>query len=191
MHQTTAPVHSQNDQKDTVEWLYKNYWQPLIELSYYYLKDHALAEEIVQQLFIDIFRKNIGIKETHNPYGYLRIAVKNRSYNCLLKNKRYKQHLQNLYCKNNDLAINNIDNRIAMRDRQKEISFYLGQLEETCRTVFILNRQENMTIKEISQKLQRPQDTVTKQLRKAVKYLHKCIYPEQYIIQTTTPVSLQ
>lgn len=190
MHQPTAPFTSEDNSKDTVEWLYKTYWNRLLEVSYYYLKDHSLAEEIVQQLFIDIFRKNISLKETYNPYGYLRIAIKNRAYNCLLKNKRYKHHLQNLYSKNKELTTNNIDTNIAMHDRQKEIAFYLSKLEENCRTVFILNREQNMTIKEISKKLKRPQDTVTKQLGKAVKYLHKCIYPERYSLTNTHSVSL-
>lgn len=181
MHKTTARTQlsdcvNENDHT-YFEWLYKTYWKTLLDQSYYYLKDRSLSEEIVQQLFIDIFRRHISLEQIGNPGAYLRTAVRNRAYNCLLKNKRYRRHLQKFGTKTTAVSDNSIADTMDMIDMQQQISFHLSQLEENCRLVFLLNRDKQLTIKEIAVKLKRPQDTVTKQLRKAVKYLYKCIYP--------------
>jgi RNA polymerase sigma-70 factor (ECF subfamily) len=162
---------------DTFNWLYENYWQTLLNQSYYYLKDLSVAEEIVQQLFIDIFRKNILIRETTNTDGYLRKAIRNRSLNYLLKNKRYHYHLKKLGENTRQHAENVIEEDINLVHVQNQIHLHLSTLSDSCRTVFILNRDRQMTIKQIAQKLNRPEDTVTKQLGKAVRHLYKCLYP--------------
>lgn len=160
---------------ETFNWLYQKYWQPLLHQSYFYLKDHSLSEEIVQQLFIDIYQKNILIRETTNIDSYLRKAIRNRAYNCLLSNKRYRNHLKKLAVKHSGSVDNSTYHQVAVKDTKRKIRFYLSQLNESCRTVFLLNREEQMTIREIAVKLQRPEDTVTKQLGKAVRHLYKCI----------------
>jgi RNA polymerase sigma-70 factor (ECF subfamily) len=163
---------------DTFNWLYENYWQILLNQSYYYLKDISVSEEVVQQLFIDIFRKNILIRETTNIDGYLRKAIRNRSLNYILKNKRYNYHLKKLSENTRLHAENVIEEDINLVHAQTRIQFHLSSLSDSCRTVFILNRDRQMTIKQIALKLNRPEDTVTKQLGKAVRHLHKCLYPE-------------
>jgi RNA polymerase sigma-70 factor (ECF subfamily) len=179
MRQTTATAQvsycASPNTPETFNWLYQKYWKPLLHQSYFYLKDHSLSEEIVQQLFIDIYQKNIRIQETTNIDSYLRKAIRNRAYNCLLSNKRYRNHLKKLLIKNAGNTDNSTYNQVAVKDTKKQIHFYLGQLNESCRTVFLLNREEQMTIREIAIKLQRPEDTVTKQLGKAVRHLYKCI----------------
>src|SRR6478735_11581896 len=162
---------------DTFSWLYENYWQILLNQSYYYLKDISVAEEVVQQLFIDIYRKNILIRETTNIDGYLRKAIRNRSLNCLLKNKRYNYHLKKLGENTRLHAENVIEEDIDLVHVQSRIHLHLSSLSDSCRTVFILNRDRQLTIKEIARKLNRPEDTVTKQLGKAVRHLYKCLYP--------------
>lgn len=160
---------------EVFNWLYKEYWQPLTSQAYFLLKDYAAAEEIVQQLFVDIYKKNILIKQADNASSYLRKSVKNRVYNYILKDKRYRYHIKNHSSKTNLAVHNSFDNKMNMLDTQKQIGFYLSKLDASCRIVFILNRDQQMTIKEIALKLRRPKDTVTKQLSRAVKYLHKCI----------------
>jgi DNA-directed RNA polymerase specialized sigma24 family protein len=63
---TTAKVSlfDAENNNETFHWLYKEQWQPLINYAYYYVKDYSVAEEVVQQLFIDIFSKNISIGQT-------------------------------------------------------------------------------------------------------------------------------
>jgi len=163
---------------ETFTWLYQKYWDILLNQSYFYLKDHALSQEIVQQLFIDIYQKDIPIREATNIESYLRKAIRNRAYNCLLSNKRYRNHLKKLSVKHSGSVDNGTYNQVAVKDTKRRIRFYLDQLNEPCRTVFLLNREEQMTIREISAKLQRPEDTVTKQLGKAVRHLYKCMFQE-------------
>jgi RNA polymerase sigma-70 factor (ECF subfamily) len=163
----------------TFNWLYNRYWSDLVKQSNYFVKDEDSAKEIVQELFTDVFQKNSLIKVTGNLDAYLRMATKNRSLNYLLKQKRYNDHLKKWGTKKEKLAENVIEEDINLIYVQKQIQFYLSQLNESCREVFLLSRDRQMTVKEIAQKLQRPPDTVAKQLSKAVRYLYKCMYPGQ------------
>jgi RNA polymerase sigma-70 factor (ECF subfamily) len=182
MRQATATaqinVCASPNTPETFNWLYQKYWETLLNQSYFYLRDHSLSEEIVQELFIDIYQKNIRIKETTNIDSYLRKAIRNRAYNCLLSNKRYRNHLKKLLIKTSGCTDNSTLNQLTLKDTKKQIHYYLGQLNESCRTVYILNREEQMTIREIAARLQRPEDTVTKQLGKAVRHLYNCIYEQ-------------
>lgn len=175
MHPVQVSHFIPENSNEVFDWLYKEYWRPLTSQAYFLLKDYAVAEEIVQQLFVDIYKKNILIKQADNASSYLRKSVKNRVYNYILKDKRYRHHIKNHFNKTNLAVHNSFDNKMNMLDTQKQIGFYLSKLDESCRIVFILNRDQQMTIKEIAVKLRRPKDTVTKQLIRAVKYLHKCI----------------
>jgi RNA polymerase sigma-70 factor (ECF subfamily) len=164
---------------ETFRWLYNRYWTVLVMQSNYYVKDDDSAKEIVQELFTDVFQKNSLIKVTGNLDAYLKMAIKNRSLNYLLKQKRYSDHLKKWGAGKTKLAKNEIEEDINLIYAQNQIHFYLSRLDDSCREVFVLNRDRQMTIKEIAQKLQRPPDTVAKQLSKAVRYLYKCIYPGQ------------
>jgi RNA polymerase sigma-70 factor (ECF subfamily) len=157
-------------------WLYTKYWKQMLDVANIYLKDYSLAEEIVQELFIDFYQKRTDLTQIENISSYLKKSIKNRVYNYLLKNKNQKEHLKKLFLKTEKESYNPVHEEMDMRDKQKEISFYLSQLAEPCRTVFLLNREKQLTIKQIAIKLQRPEDTVTKQLSRAVKYLRKRVY---------------
>jgi len=186
----SADLHTPNvtsaHHQTKFKWLYATYWQPLLDHAYYYLRDYSVAEEIVQQLFIDLYVKDILEKDITNVSGYLKKAVKNRICNYVLKNKRYRYHLKNLSGKSGAGSYNPVDNDMNVMDRQKEIAFYLSQLSESCRTVFLLNREQQMTIRQISSELQRPVDTVTKQLSKAVRHLYHKMYVQQGVQPTTS-----
>jgi RNA polymerase sigma-70 factor (ECF subfamily) len=160
-------------------WLYDKYWRELVKQSNYYVKDEDSAQEIVQELFSDVFRKSILNKVTGNVDAYLRMAIKNRSLNYLLKQKRYSDHLKKWGAGKVKLTENAIEEEINLIYVQKQIQFYLSRLDNSCREVFMLSRDRQMTIKEIAQTLQRPPDTVAKQLSKAVRHLYKCMYPVQ------------
>jgi RNA polymerase sigma-70 factor (ECF subfamily) len=174
---TSARTYSNTP--ETFSWLYDKYWGELVKQSNYYVKDHDSAEEIVQELFSDVFRKSILTKVTGNVDAYLRMAIKNRSLNYLLKQKRYSDHLKKWGNRKVKLAENEIEEGINLVYVQNQIQFYLSRIDDSCREVFVLSRDHQLTIKEIAQKLQRPPDTVAKQLSKAIRYLYKNIYPGQ------------
>jgi RNA polymerase sigma-70 factor (ECF subfamily) len=67
-------------------------------------------------------------------------------------------------------AQNDVEQSIYLKELQKSIFKSLQQMPARCSEVYLL-KQEQLTVKQISQTLNRPTDTVEKQLRKAKKML--------------------
>ena len=67
-----------------------------------------------------------------------------------------------------------LDNRalnLDIHDLRKELHRCLEKLPPKYTIVFIMNKDQQMTLREIAHKLERPEGTVEKQLRRVVRYL--------------------
>jgi len=74
--------------KSAIEELMLLTYKDLLWLSYSYLKDKMLAEDIVSETFIKLFEKIHTIKNEQNLSGYLRTIVINKSLNLIRNRKR-------------------------------------------------------------------------------------------------------
>jgi RNA polymerase sigma-70 factor (ECF subfamily) len=97
------------------------------------------------------------------------VALRNKIFNYRRSQAVYKKHVtiagkENLF--SNDC--NNVEQSINLKELQNEISFSLDHMKPKYKEVFVLHEQKDCTIKRISTILNRPIDTVEKQLRKAV-----------------------
>jgi RNA polymerase sigma-70 factor (ECF subfamily) len=153
-------------------WLYITYWDELTRLSCYYVKDAIAAEDIVQQLFIDMYSKDFAISAPANMRAYLRRAIRNRAYNYIASSSCYRFHINRSYKETAETLYNPVEGQMNLRDQQNKLSFLLTKMSVSCRTVFLLNREEQLTIKQIAARLQKSEDTVAKQLSRAVRFLH-------------------
>jgi RNA polymerase sigma-19 factor, ECF subfamily len=100
------------------------------------------------------------------------VALRNKIFNYLRSQAVYKKHVttagrENLANDNN----NNVEQFINLMELEKEISFSLNHMSEKCKEVYVLHEQQDCTVKKISTILNRPVDTVEKQLRRAVYLL--------------------
>ncbi len=63
--------------------LYAAHWRALVRLSYLLVRDQALAEEVVQEAFIDVHRRWRRMADHERALAYLRVAVVNGSRSAL------------------------------------------------------------------------------------------------------------
>src|SRR5215217_8761489 len=157
----------QND--NAFEVLYKQYWPQLLSFAGQYIDDKQTCEEIVQDLFVQLYVRGISVKLKHTLKSYLLVALRNRIFNYLRNRAVYRKHVTNA-AKRKMTSQNNVEQSIYLKELQKSIFKSLKQMPARCSEVYLL-KQEQMTVKQISQTLSRPTDTVEKQLRKAKKML--------------------
>jgi RNA polymerase sigma factor (sigma-70 family) len=155
--------------KQAFEDLYKKYWQLLTDFAAQYLDDKQTCEEIVQDLFVQLYTRGLTVQTKHTLTSYLFVALRNRIFNYFRNKAVYKKHI-NLAAKRRLTHQNNVEQSIAFKELEKSIFASLQHMSERYREVYLL-KQEQLTIKQISQTLNRPLDTVEKQLRKAKKLL--------------------
>lgn len=159
-----------HNDKQAFDILYSKYWKPLSVYAETFIDDKPTCEEVVQELFINLYTKAGQLNINSSLSSYLFIALRNRIFNYLRKEAVYKKHVSiagnKKYSSNN-----NVEQFISLMELQKEINSSLNMMAEKYKEVYLLHEQDHYTIKEISALLNRPVDTVEKQLRKAVHLL--------------------
>src|SRR4051812_38446023 len=65
------------------ENLYKQYWPVLLNFAAQYIEDRQTCEEIVQDLFVQLYVRGISVKLKNTLKSYLFVALRNRIFNYL------------------------------------------------------------------------------------------------------------
>jgi RNA polymerase sigma-70 factor (family 1) len=166
---TELSIMPSMEDHEAFEALYKQYWSTLVNFAGQYIEDSQTCEEIVQDLFVQLYVRGITVKIKHTLTSYLFVALRNRIFNYFRNRAVYRKHL-NLAARRRVSQQNNVEQSIYLKELEKSIHHSLGQMPTRCSEVYLL-KQEQLTLKEISKALNRPADTVEKQLRKAKRIL--------------------
>lgn len=150
--------------------LYNRYWDKLFDAAYKRVRSVEAAEEIVQDLFTDIWlrRKTLEIK-SELPV-YLFSAIKYRVINYV-----HKQIVKSQF-QNNPSAIytefdNSTEELVIANDLKLHLEKNVELLPDKCREVYRLSRDEHQSNKDIARQLSISEKTVENQITKALKRL--------------------
>lgn len=151
--------------------LFKRYWSKLYFYSYNILNEKDLCEDIVQEIFADVWlrRNEIQIDDLRN---FLYQSVRNQIFKHF-RRSRYKSELINQL--NLFLEETGIEENFDRRELREKIDLTVSQLPEQRRMIFHLSRNEELSNKEISQKLNISIQTVKNQISKALQFIRKSV----------------
>lgn len=155
---------------DAFEYAFNTYAAGLIEYATTIVKDADEAEDIVQQLLVQLWVNRSNLQIATSLKGYLYRSVHN---SCLNRIKR--QQVRNAYgaavesegVKTSASAAEVLENK----EIRTAIDNALADLPELCRTVFIKAKYEFLKYQEIADELGIPAKTVENQMGKALKLL--------------------
>ncbi|MFO7922442.1 MAG: RNA polymerase sigma-70 factor [Bacteroidales bacterium] len=157
--------------KDIFQNLFEKYYPNLCRFASGYLGDHDTAEEIVQQVFINLWNQKDSIDPERPVKSYLFTSVKNRCLNHIRDRKKFRNYYLDI---ETDLIIPVAEKDIIKEeDLEKQLAKALDKLPEKCREVFMLCRFEDMKYKDVAEKLGISQKTVETQMSKALKILRE------------------
>jgi RNA polymerase sigma-70 factor (family 1) len=160
------------DQDDAAAFreLYNRYWDKMYSAAYKRVKDSAVAEEIVQDLFADIWYRRRMLPDVISIRIYLYTAIHYKAINHIRKQIRrdnFEKHI-NLYHLDFD---NSTEDHVIVNDLNARLQLEVNQLPLKCREVYTLSRNEYKTNKEIAQHLGISEKAVEKHITKALKRL--------------------
>jgi len=132
--------------------------------------DKEEAEDIVQEVFIYLWDKRTTIILKSSLSAYLYSAVRYKFFN-LLDHKKirkdYKQSFQNFLDQGECIT----DDYIREKEFSQLIEKEIAALPDKMRNIFELSRRQNLSRKEIAEKLNVSEKTVKNQISNALKIL--------------------
>ena len=166
------------DNQIALEQLFQKYYFSLCLFAKKYVNDSDLAEEIVSDIFFNIWQNRKTLSITSSLKSYLFIATKNQSLNVLKKAKAslLKEDVSELYLK---FAHSNSDESLEYVEVRNRIDLIIEELPPQRKIIFKLNRIDGLKYKEIADKLGISVSTVQKQMLEAIKHVSQ--YESQFI----------
>ncbi len=157
-----------------VEVLFERYHSDLCKVVFRILKDESLAEDIVQDVFYELWKKRDRLGVNTSFRAYLKRASINKSLNYIRDNKiKFDGDEQYAYIESKE----NLQKNIEGKNLREIVDREIDKLPPKCRAAFILSRFEDMSYKEIAAEMNISVKTVEKHISKALKILNKTLRP--------------
>ncbi|MDD7888009.1 RNA polymerase sigma-70 factor [Flavivirga sp. 57AJ16] len=158
-----------NDDKKALTELYNSYWKPLFISAYNLLKDKEVCEEIIQDVFIDLWNSRKRLQINISFQSYLYACTRYKVFSQFRKKKIIKVELfEDLKRR---FQLTTPETEIMHKELVSQIDDIINTLPKKCRIVYKLSRQKQMTHKEIAQKLNISSKTVENHITNALRTL--------------------
>jgi len=157
-----------NSDTTALNLLYETYWEQLFISAYNLLKNKEACEDILQELFISLWNKREKLQINISIKSYLYASVTYKVYDYLRKNSKVIQ-LELLEDFDKRIHFSNPESKMIHEELVQLINEAIQTLPEKCRKVFVMSREEQLSHKEIAEKLQISSKTVEAHITKALK----------------------
>ncbi len=148
--------------------IYKKYWNQLYTSAFKMLQDQQACEDIIQDLFINLWNKREQIEIKASLKSYLFASVRYEVYRQVRHGSVREDIFENIQDR---LQTTSEYGNIEHRELLSYINSIVNNLSEKCKVVFKLSREEQLSHKEIATKLDISTKTVENHLNKALRQL--------------------
>ena len=161
------------DELTRFEELFRGNYPLLCQRVHRITRDFALAEDIVQEVFVHYWNSEQRLL-IQAPEAYLYRAVMNKALNAASVQQRQRV-LALQYGVQQTLTTSSADQALQLEELQQQIDQALSTLPPMCRKVFLLSRYEYMSHQEIADFLGISPNTVDNHIKKALIILRQAL----------------
>ncbi|ASU34467.1 RNA polymerase sigma-70 factor [Mucilaginibacter xinganensis] len=150
--------------------IYNRYWSKLFAIATNKLRELDEAEEIVQDIFISLWKRRDELSVIDTLSSYLAVSVKYRVIKTLDKRnsqQKYAEYSQYTATITDDST----QQWLEFEELKSRLAVFVADLPEKCRLVFQLSREAGYSQKKIAAELGISEKTVEAHLGKAIKTL--------------------
>lgn len=151
------------------KYCYDEYFDAIRSYIYYRSGDEELSSDLAQEVFLRLFEKDFEFIESKTKN--LLYSIANQAFLMHLRGKKVSdRHLQSI-----ELRYENEDpqQQLQYAELKKEYEKTLADMPEGQRVVFLMSRTEDLTYKEISERLELSVKAVEKRMSQALKLFRK------------------
>ncbi|MBS1601056.1 MAG: RNA polymerase sigma-70 factor [Bacteroidetes bacterium] len=151
-------------------YLYDKYWNKIYVIARHRLNDATEAEEVVQDIFTNLWRRRSTLNLNHNFDSYFAVAAKFEVLNRLSRSARATAFEKEMAASLNTVDESTIQ-QLDYAELQRLFHLTVNALPEKCRIIFHLQHEKGYTHQQIAEELGISTKTVDAQLVKARKTL--------------------
>ena len=155
-----------------IKKLFNNYHALLCNIANNIVNDRAAAEDIVQDVFMNLWRKRFEVDWTAPMKGYVYRATINGALNWLGKNKRSVSFDEAIGEQTASVS-NDVEGKINEKELQIKIKEAIERLPAKCKAIFVLSRYEGLKYRQIAELLEISVKTVENQISIALDRLRQ------------------
>ena len=173
-----------NNEPESFRKLVLNYQDMIVNTCYGFVKNHTDAEDVAQEVFIEVYRSINKFREDAKLSTWLyRIAV-NKSIDFLRKKKRksWLGSIQSMFGSEEKLMViednyqPNPQQTLEQNERKLVLENAIDKLVQNQKSVFILHKYEGLSYKEIAEIMNVSLSSVESLMHRAKKNLKKLLY---------------
>lgn len=161
--------------------LYRIYYTSLFQFSVTFVREKPAAEEIVSDVFMQLWQMREKVSAIDNLTVYLYTCIRNHSLNYLRKNKRDTTFTLDDDSLDIPSPAADPEQLYITAELTKKIDAIIEQLPERCRIIFKLIREDGLKYREVAAILDISVKTVESQMGIAMKKINIAIQPNTNI----------
>jgi RNA polymerase sigma-70 factor (family 1) len=161
------------------EELYLRFYKPLHQFAFRVIKSDHIAEEIVSDIFVQVWKKRTELTSINNLKVFLYVAVKNQSLTYLYKARRKNTCWIEEY--SNEAAassfVNDPEQLLIANELQLNYVQAINKLPPKCKAVFKLVKEDGLKYSEAAKVLNLSLKTIENQMGIALKKITLSLKP--------------
>lgn len=161
--------------EDAYDQIFRTYYARLVHFAAGMLGETAPAEELAQDVMLELWRRRTTLTVDTSLQAYLFRATRNRALNYLRHEKVVKRG--SVFAAQDMTSPAVGDRNIAEKEIDAALRQSIGELPPRCREVFELSRMQGLKYSEIATALNISVKTVEAQMGKALKILRERMGP--------------
>jgi RNA polymerase sigma-70 factor (family 1) len=157
-----------NDNHHAFTIMFQRHWFKLYKTNLYYVKDAEACEEIIHDLFLNIWKRRSYL--IINDFDkYFKAAARYQVYAYLKKLKSVPvEYREQLPEEVGGYELNAADEKLSYQELEGQLNQHLRALPGRCQEIFLLSRMQQLNNSEIAEKLGISKRTVENQITRAL-----------------------
>lgn len=162
--------------------IYQHHWEPLFVSAFNVLKDRAACEDILQEIFLQLWMKRETLTITSSLGAYLHTATKYQVFKYIRRANQREHLFEKL---DQRIAEPSADKALQLKELNNQIHVIVESMPEQCRIIYKLSREEHLSHREIAERLNISPKTVENQLTIALRKLRLSLGDAALVLAVT------